>query len=207
MIWNRSTAIGLALTSCTSCGGHGMRKLRRRRGESPCNCIFRGIFRACYARFREYDIEGAQCGSVSLEKAHGPTGYRLYSRKREEFMADFCLTAQRELTEEEYRVFRYFFLLRADSRLCSRYIGCDRGNWYHAIYRIEVKLGRLFAEMRPYPLYPVDEYMGGAVRSAIVQPNPEPMHLSRRRRRIVEDRLPMTAKDVLPPVIELAPAS
>lgn len=169
-----------------------MRRLRRR-AESPCNCVFRGIFRACYARFREYDIEGAQCGSVSLEQAHGPTGYRVYSRKREEFMADFCLVAQRELTEEEYRVFCYVFLLRADSRLCSRYLGVDRGAWYHAVYRIEVKLGRRFAEMRPYPLYPVDEYMGGAVRSARVQPDPEPVRLSRRGRRMADDRLPLTA--------------
>jgi hypothetical protein len=141
---------------------------------------------------REYDLEGAQCGSVSLEQTQGPKGYRVYSRKREEFIADFCLTAQRELDEEEYRVFRYFFLLRADSRLCSRYLGMDRGNWYHAIYRIEVKLGRRFAEMEPYPLYPVDEYMGGTVRSARIQPSREPFRMGRRNRQS-DDRLPMTA--------------
>jgi hypothetical protein len=168
-----------------------MRKLRRG-AESPCNCVFRGIFRACYAHFREYDIQGAQCGSVSLEQGRGPTGYRLFSRKREEFMADFCLIAQRELTEEEYRVFRYFFLLRADSRLCSRYIGLDRGSWYHAIYRIEMKLGRRFAEMKPYPLYPIDEYMGGAVRTTRIQPSRQPLRIGRRRR-IPDERLPMTA--------------
>jgi hypothetical protein len=137
-------------------------------------------------------MQGAQCGSVSLEQASGPIGYRLYSRKREEFMADFCLVAQRELNEEDYRIFRYFFLLRADSRLCSRYIGLDRGNWYHTIYRIEEKLGRKFAEMGPYPLYPVDEYMGGAVRTARIQPDSKPLRIGRRRR-LPDERLPMTA--------------
>jgi hypothetical protein len=166
-----------------------MRRLRRR-AEAPCNCIFRSIFRACYARFREYEVQGAQCGSVSFDRIQGPTGYRVYSRKREEFMADFCLIAQRELTPEEYRVFRYFFLLRADRKLCSRYVNMDRGTWYHAIYRIEVKLGRKFAELQPYPLYPVDEYMGGVVRTGRIAP--EPLRLGRRRR-IAEDGLPMTA--------------
>ena len=40
----------------------------------------------------------------------------------------------------------------------------DRGNFFHAIYRIERTLGRAFSEIRPYPLYPLDEYFGGTVR-------------------------------------------
>src|ERR1044071_7469070 len=190
MFWNRSNAIGLALASCTHCGGHGIRQLRRR-GEAPCNCVFRSVFRACYARFREYAIEGAQIGSVSMEMTPGPSGYRVYSRKREEFMADFCLVAQKVLTEEEYKVFRYFFLLRANWKLCSRFTGLDRGNCFHAIYRVEEKLGRHFAELQPYPLYPVDEYMGATVRTSRVERSTEAFPLSRRSRRL--ERVPMIA--------------
>jgi hypothetical protein len=40
----------------------------------------------------------------------------------------------------------------------------DRGNFFHAIYRIEKLLGRAFSELQPYPLYPLDEYFGGTVR-------------------------------------------
>ncbi len=34
----------------------------------------------------------------------------------------------------------------------------SRGNFFHAVYRIMARLGAAFAETRPYPLYPVDEY-------------------------------------------------
>ena len=192
MDWNRSNAIGLAMASCTKCGGHGMRRRRRGHKESPCNCVFRSIFRACYGRFREYATVGAQTGSVSVELTHGPMGYRFFSRKREEFIADFCLTAQRELNEEEYKIFRYFFVLRADWKLCSRFTGLDRGNCFHAIYRVEEKLGRAFANLKPYQLYPIDEYMAGSVRTSRVVPDRKPMRIGRRGKPI-DERMPMTA--------------
>ncbi len=30
----------------------------------------------------------------------------------------------------------------------------DRGNFFHAVYRIEQKLGRVFRELEPYPAIP-----------------------------------------------------
>src|ERR1700759_1167675 len=113
MQWNRSNAIGLALAACSRCGGQGMRESRGG-AERPCSCVFRAIFRACYNRFREYSSRGAEAGTVSLEFTHGPIGHRIYSRKREEFVADFSLAARRALTEYEYALFRYTFLLGAD---------------------------------------------------------------------------------------------
>lgn len=187
MQWNRSSAIGLALASCKHCGGHGMRELRRG-ADKPCSCVFRAIFKACYSRFCEFTAAEEQPGSISLDAAHGPTGYRTYSFKRQEYVADFCLSAQRALTEAEYRLFRYTFLLGADSSLCCRYLGMERGYYFHTVYRLEAKLGRYFAEIQPYPLYPVDEYMGGTVRTAriIIRSEGE----GQRHKR---ERLPLTA--------------
>jgi hypothetical protein len=37
----------------------------------------------------------------------------------------------------------------------------DRGNFFHAVYRIEQKLGRVFRELEPYALFPVNEYFHG----------------------------------------------
>ncbi len=37
----------------------------------------------------------------------------------------------------------------------------DRGNFFHAVYRIEQKLGRVFRELEPYSLFPVDDYFHG----------------------------------------------
>jgi hypothetical protein len=91
-------------------------------------------------------------------------GRRVISRKREEFMADFCLIARRTLNEFESRVLRYYFLLGADWKLCSRRLGVDRGTFFHSVYRIEEKLGRAFAETEPYALFPLSDYFGGFVR-------------------------------------------
>ena len=78
-------------------------------------------------------------------------------------MADFCLISRRELDHFHYKIFRYHFLLGADWKLCCRQLHLDRGLFFHAVYRIQQKLGRVFAELQPYALYPLDEYFGGTV--------------------------------------------
>jgi hypothetical protein len=88
----------------------------------------------------------------------------MYSRKREEFIADFCLISQRTLDDFGYKLLRYHYLLGADCNLCCQHFKMDRGTYFHALYRIENRLGRIFAEVRPYPLYPIDEYFGGSTR-------------------------------------------
>ena len=40
----------------------------------------------------------------------------------------------------------------------------ERGSFFHTVYRIEQKLGRVFRELKPYSLYPLDEYFNGTVR-------------------------------------------
>lgn len=162
--WNRANTIGLAAAACTFCNGTGMRVVYRGRG-TPCNCVFRAIFRACLGRFRECDFGKGLSGTVSWEFCGGATARRMYSRKREEFMADFCLLSRRLLSEEDHRLFALYFLGGADWQLCARRFHLDRGNFFHGIYRIERLLGRLFAELQPYPLYPLDEYFGGTVRT------------------------------------------
>jgi len=88
---------------------------------------------------------------VSWEFCSGPSGCRAYSRKREEHMADFSLVARRTLTDGEYRLLRNYFLLGADWRPCSRQRKIERGPLFHAVYRIENKLGCGFAETEPHP--------------------------------------------------------
>jgi hypothetical protein len=87
-----------------------------------------------------------------------------FGRKDEEYMADFCLVSRRNLSEDEHRLFRYHFLLGADWTLCTRKLGMSRGNFFHAVYRIEQKLGRVFRELQPYPLFPLDDYFHGPSR-------------------------------------------
>lgn len=168
MQWNRSNAIGLSKPSCLQCHGLGVRIVHKTR-EAPCNCVYRAVFRACYNRFREYVAEGVGASTVTLDFCRGREGRRTYSRKREEYMADFCLVSRRFLDDFEYKVFRFHFLLGAEWKLCCRQMKVDRGTFFHSVYRIEQNLGRAFARPEPYALYPVNEYFAGLIRS---EPHP-----------------------------------
>ena len=192
MDWNRSNAIGLALASCTQCEGHGIKEIRGG-AEIPCSCVFRAIFRACYRRFRECASPGVVPGAVSLDHIQGPVGKRIYSLKREEFLADFCLAARRSLSDNDYRIFKYTFLLGADWTLCCKRLNLDRGTYFHHVYRVQGILGRNFAEMEPYPLYPLDEYFAGYVRKQSISELRDTMAEPRLRLPRRDERLPMTA--------------
>jgi hypothetical protein len=162
MQWNRSITIGLAKNSCKFCQGHGMR-VQYKIKQSPCSCVFRSVFRVCLRRFRECALSESYASTVSWDY-YAAGGRRVVSRKKEEFMADFCLIAKRTLTDLESRVFRYYFLLGADWKLCVRQMKIDRGLFFHTVYRVEEKLGRAFVETEPYALYPLDEYFGPPIR-------------------------------------------
>jgi hypothetical protein len=87
----------------------------------------------------------------------------MWSMKSEEFIADFELIARRVLGDGtlSYRLFRYHCLLGADWKLCCRQLKMERGEFFHEVYRIQQRLGRAFREIRPYGLFPLDEYFGG----------------------------------------------
>jgi len=82
-------------------------------------------------------------------------------------MADFCLVSRRTLEDFEHQLFRYHYLLGADWKLCCRQLKMDRGKFFHHVYDIESRLGRVFAELAPYALYPVSEYFVGTTRVGV----------------------------------------
>jgi hypothetical protein len=98
---------------------------------------------------------------ASLESVQGSDNKRTWGRKDEEYLADFCLVSRRSLSSREYQIFKYHYLLAADWRLCCKKLKIDRGNFFHAVYKIEQRLGRVFRELKPYGLYPVKEYFSG----------------------------------------------
>ncbi|HEX6893958.1 MAG TPA: hypothetical protein VF146_01720 [Bryobacteraceae bacterium] len=102
---------------------------------------------------------------VTLDFVPGSARKGSWGRKDEEYAADFCLISKRTLTPMEYRIFRFHFLLGADWKLCCRRLHLDRGNFFHAVYRIEQKLGRVFRELEPYSLFPVDDYFHGPIKN------------------------------------------
>jgi hypothetical protein len=178
MLWTRSETLALAMHNCTQCRGTGLR-LGAKGAFAPCNCVLRSIFRICYDRFVRCAEQERYVSRVALEAHRGRSRPSTWGRKDEEYIADFCLVSRRFLTEMEHRLFRYHFLLAADWKLCARKLGIDRGTFFHAVYRIEQKLGRVFRELQPYALFPLDEYFHGPSRIApgsatALQPVPIP---------------------------------
>ena len=98
MEWTRSDTIGLAKESCVHCHGDGLRKSRGSR-SIPCNCVFRGIFRACYARFEFCVTKEKYMSKVTLTLCAGKDRKLTWVRKDEDYVADFCLVSRRTLTD------------------------------------------------------------------------------------------------------------
>jgi hypothetical protein len=185
--WTRSETIALAKESCTQCQGIGLRSTNNKGGpDAPCNCVLRGIFRACFLRFRRCAQKEKHMSHVRLEVLPGGGGRRqVWGRRDEEYIADFCLVSERYLDAADYKIFRFHYLLGADWKLCCRQLKMDRGSFFHAIYRIQQTLGRIFRELQPYALFPLDEYFGGSVRKELSPAASNllrmPMKVSRRR--------------------------
>lgn len=170
----RSKWVALALATCTHCQGTGLRSQHGNAKSTPCNCVLRSIFRVVLNKVRECATGAHLLRPFRLRGANNPRGRRTIGRKSEEFCADVVLVAQRTLDQTELSVFRFFHLHGADWKLCCRRLGMDRGSFYHAVYRVEQKLGCVFLELKPYALYPVDEYFQTTTRRVDVRPFPVP---------------------------------
>jgi hypothetical protein len=83
---------------------------------------------------------------------------RTFGRRNEEYLADFFLVSKRTLNEDDFQLFQMYFLQRKAYFDCLPKLQLSRGNFFHAVYRIEATLGKVFRELKPYALYPIDEY-------------------------------------------------
>lgn len=151
----------LANPRCPVCFGAGHYAVRR----EMCRCVASGVFRLCYERFREYASPDCACrATVAPPVASFPTPRGTWGIAEKEFVADFLALAESALDANEYRLFRWRYLLGADIPLIRRKLKlpplADRGLAYKCEL-IEQKLGRRFATIMPYPLFPIDEYLAG----------------------------------------------
>jgi hypothetical protein len=110
----------------------------------------------------------------SIEAISGPRGKAGYSSRPAEFRADFELIAKRTLSTDDWAVFSAHHLMGNEWRVCCQRLGMSRGNYFHAVYKLENELGRVFRELKPYPLYPLDEYFQPVTRTVDARPFPVP---------------------------------
>jgi hypothetical protein len=160
--WTRSETLALANERCASC--HGVGLLLGRKRLRPCNCVLRSIFRICYNRYREVAQKEKHLTRATLDISAAQRRRTIWGRRDEEYLADFYLVSKRHLSPQEWDVFRFYFLLGADWKRCAERLKIDRGNFFHAVYRIEQKLGSIFRNLQPFALFPLDEYFNGSTR-------------------------------------------
>ena len=107
MDWNQTDLSVLAQGSCRVCGGSGTRK-EKEDDLVPCGCALRNIFRVCYERFQLCAVHHDRISRVCYERASSGKSHRgTWSRKEEEYIADFELLARRTLDDVHYKIFRY----------------------------------------------------------------------------------------------------
>ncbi len=167
--------IALALVGCAHCKGLGTS------GQGACICVDRSVFRIVLNKFRQCASGGHLGRPFYINGTSRAQGRVSDGRKNEDYMADVFLVSKRILTDPtEWAIFRFHHLLGADWKLCRCRLGMDKGNFFHAVYRIEQKLGKVFRELQPYALWPVDEYFQGNTRHVAVGPCPVPEHRGHR---------------------------
>lgn len=140
-------ALALASPVCGFCGGSG---------EMPwdyCACVYRRAFRECLIRY--WAIEAGFASWTCSRDGASTWGYR-----GAEYAADFVIAARRALDAEGMRLFVLYFIQHADWRACAKKLRMDRGQLFHALYRMEALLGRAFLETRPYSIYPRAYFSG-----------------------------------------------
>lgn len=162
--WTRGEALAMADHNCTTCYGGGWLSSQKRKDGAPCRCALRKVFRACLAKFQRIQEEEARINIRQIDAPIGAgSGRYTYGHKKQEYCADFYLIAKRNLQEMDWRIFSYYFLLGADWVQCTKRLGIDRGTFFRHVYQIEERLGRVFRELKPYPLYPIREYFAPVV--------------------------------------------
>ncbi|MFN3323429.1 MAG: hypothetical protein ACK5AZ_08035 [Bryobacteraceae bacterium] len=164
-IWDRSKTLAIAAMDCVCCMGSGLKWIGGGDKMGPCGCVLRKAFDSVLSRYRYIQAHQDRTSScIPAIMKHGREQKRIWGRKNEEFCADFYLVSRRSLKGKEWRIFELHMLGGKDWRYCTRILGVDRGNFFHSVYRIKQKLGRIFMELRPYALFPIGEYFSG-VRS------------------------------------------
>lgn len=155
--WTRRY-ITLALESCAKCKGTGARIGHRAR---LCGCVTRAIFAALHRKYRGIATRMEAVSScVPTVVIGGEGAHFVWGMKNEEFSADFYLLAKRVLDARSFQIFRLHIIDGRDWRYCCERLGMDRGTFFHAVHRIRETVGLAAVELKPYPLYPIDEYLG-----------------------------------------------
>jgi hypothetical protein len=167
--WDPREVMMLAYHDCRQCHGSGA-KLGRGGKIEACGCALRTIFRRCLRKYLELEYGDPLLSTVQTRYGVGAKRRRPSAgRPREEYCADFILLARRTLDPLHWEVFVHHHLRGADWMVAARRksINLTKGNFFHAVYRLEQQMGRACRTLQPYGLYPTELYFGHHSRDGV----------------------------------------
>lgn len=152
----RSVWVAMATADCVHCnGGTGLRS-----PEVICACVYRNITRAVLAHVRSLYARIGSVHPLPMDSASAPQGKKRNGILSIEYVSDVYNTARRALLDPvDWDMWRYHCLGGHPWYECCPGLGLNRGNFYHRLYDIEARMGRIFLELAPYPLFPIHCYM------------------------------------------------
>jgi hypothetical protein len=163
-IWTPTNAAELTTGACYRCEGKGLVC------ENPvvlCACVYRGVFRACWRKFRRLAHPEVETSRVTYGRIqHGVDRSLCWYRRNEDYCADFHSAGRRALPKHLYRVFSFIHLQGADAELVTRRLGVSGRQLRDWIAEVELAVGREIAHQQPYSLYPPSLYFGDSLRVA-----------------------------------------
>lgn len=158
--WTPDVCWTMAKPSCRMCWGSGVCPSWGRT-QRPCRCVYRRVFSQC---LHEYQRIASETGASTAQlwrnegRRTGARPARGWHRPAENFRADFELLARRALSAEQWRVFRLMFLSGHRPMEIFAQQKLSRGRGFHERYKIMEILGQVYAETRPYGLWPIADY-------------------------------------------------
>jgi hypothetical protein len=155
----------LAVEDCTRYLGSGLRIGGHRPQREICKCVYRAVFVRCLRMWRESRalIDQAACKT----HCHMFSGRCSVGMRQVEYLADFELVARRSLEgPASVLLFELHFLRGLEWHECLPIMNrklrpqklFDRGWFFHEVYRIEEQLGKVYVELIPHALFPLDSY-------------------------------------------------
>lgn len=152
---NASEWMALSYASCKFCFGTGVRLFGVGHVETVCNCCNRGVCRSVVRAYKFYSESiGQTLRSPQLSDGSNRQARRTGGNRQAEWCADVWLCAKRNLTPRQWQIFRRHHI---GGEQWNQF-GIEWGVFWHEKYRLEQILGRVFRELKPYALFPTDEY-------------------------------------------------
>jgi len=150
---DHSEWLALATLGCSHCGGCGLDD-----GEM-CQCVLRRICRCVVAKVHELEAVIGNIHGIPLDVTSVPQGYRQRGLRAVEYIADVYNVARRALPDPAaFFTFKHHIIGKREASWCWARLGIAKHTFWYRTYAIEAKLGRVFLELKPYPLFPTNRY-------------------------------------------------